>query len=76
MVEWHHLFVNRSAADANNLLNLGSSLGYSNVTIQNNVAYNWNQSYIDLGASAYNNVSIQGNTFQDTLYGSALAGEQ
>ena len=68
----------------NNLLfnkpNAGTSFGIrlvadtpsQNVTISNNVIYNWNQGCIEMGTGPLTKILVTGNVLQDNLYGSAL----
>jgi len=43
-----------------------------NVTIRNNIVYNWRNGYINIPTTNYSNVRVEGNILQDLLYASVL----
>ena len=49
-------------------IRLESIVASQNVTISNNVLYNWNQGFVGLSAGPLTNIQVIGNKFQDKLY--------
>jgi hypothetical protein len=64
-----NLFFNNPEGGTTFLVHLGDRNGYSNITIRNNVANNWNGGFIWIAGANYQNVSITGNIIQDSAYG-------
>ena len=67
-----NVLYNKSDAGTSFGIRLVANTASQNVTISDNVIYNWNQGYIEMGTGPLTNIVVTGNVLRDNLYGSAM----
>ncbi len=67
-----NVLYNKSDGGTSFGIRLVADTASQNVTISNNVIYNWNQGCIEMGTGPLTNIVVTGNVLRDNLYGSAL----